>query len=249
MLRSRTYRGEHDGVEYPGHVALVTESTWQAVQTKLTPRDRRRNGGYLLSGLVHCLECGGPLVGALQTSPAYKRASGDWRTWEVDELAPKRQYRRYRCGSCSGGSVRAEALDEYVRTELKSVLGDRAVRERLGVGGVDDARSAWEAAQDELEVFAVETSARSPLFAKGLAKRERDVEETEREYRRLVGLAASSVDLPEAAELDDDETLRAALRTLAARGLTLALRRGRGALVDRVVWLDDGEVVPGALAA
>jgi hypothetical protein len=145
--------------------------------------------------------------------------------------------------------VRAEALDDYVRTELKQVLGDRAVRARLMPDGVDDARLAWDRARDELAAYVAATSALGSGFADGAAQRAAAVAETEREYRRLVGLAASSVDLPEAAELDDDETLRAALRTLASRGLTLALRRGRGALVDRVVWLDDGEVVPGALAA
>jgi site-specific DNA recombinase len=238
LLRSRTYLGEHGrggDAGYRRHEPLTTEALFQAASTKLTPTERRRNGEYLLSGLVLCEQCGSPLVGQLQ-SFAHREVT----------------YRRYRCAtkSCGGGSsCNADKLDDYVRVELREVVDRVEIRDRLLPEGVDDARLEWERAKERKRRFALAVDPLDDDFADGAALHAERVRDAGAEYRRLVGLAETSVDFPAADELADDAKLTHALRMLAANGLALALRRGRGSLDDRVVWLDDGEVVPGALAA
>jgi hypothetical protein len=191
----------------------------------------------LLSGLVYCAECGSALVGAHQRY--------------IDAWGP-REYRRYRCAtkpSHGGASADADALDAWVRAELRGVLADRAIRDELMPDGVEDAREAWEQAQARKRAYGLAADPLDPEFADGMAMHADRVRDAEAEYRRLVGLAHSYTDLPTAAEMSDDERLVVGLRALATRDLTLALLGGRGALDDRVVWRKSGKSVPGVLAA
>jgi DNA invertase Pin-like site-specific DNA recombinase len=238
LVRSRTYLGEHGrggDAGYRRHEPLTTEALFQAASTKLTPTERRRNGDYLLSGLVFCAQCGEPLTGQFQS---FKHRP--------------ETYRRYRCSakSCGGGSsVNADKLDVYVRAELRELFADETRRGALLPEGVDDARLEWERAKERKRRFALAVDPLDDDFADGAAMHAERVREAGAEYRRLVGLAQTTVDVPKAERLDDDGELVRALRMAAAGGLTLALRRGRGALDDRVVWRRGGEVVPREIAA
>jgi DNA invertase Pin-like site-specific DNA recombinase len=241
MLASRTYLGEHGegGVEgYDPHAPLVTIALWQAAQSKLDTRAYRQRGGYLLSGLVFCAECGSPLVGLHQRY--------------VDQWQP-REYRRYRCAAKprhGGASADVDALDAHIRAELRDVLGNRAFRDDLMPDGIDDALDAWEQAKDRKRAYGLAADPLDPDFADGAAMHAKRVREAEAEYRRLVGLAESFEVLPHADEVDDDEQLARALRVmLATRGLAFGLGGGRGPLDARVGWLKNGEKVPRALAA
>lgn len=240
LLANRTYLGEHGrggDAGYRRHEPLTTVALFEAAATKLTPTARRRNGDYLLSGLVFCEQCGGPLVGQLQTFKG----------------RPGVEYRRYRCAtrSCNGGSsVNADKLDAYIRDLARDVLGDDTVRAEVMPDGVDDALIEWERAKDRKRRFALASvDSMDDDFAEVLAIHTERVREAGAEYRRLVGLAETSTDLPFAEQVDDDATLTRALRILASRGFAFALRRGRGPLDERVGRLPSGKAIAGAVAA
>ena len=233
LLASRTYLGEHAsrGVEgYRPHAALVDETTYALAQH--SPRARRANGSYLLSGLVRC-SCGATLVGQQQLYPD--------RAYEL---------RRYRCAdghtSCS-----ADALDEWVREEVRSVLDRAEVRLRLMPAGVDEAREQLERTEADQRNYALAIAGLSDpsAWAEGAAMHERRVAKARGEHQRLAAQAGAFELLPIAEEMDDDLKLKRTLGLLAGRGLTLRLAPGRGPLVDRVGWLDDRDLIAGVLAA
>ena len=137
-----------------------------------------------------------------------------------------------------------------MRNDVAVALADERVRADLMPDGVEEARAAWERAKDELAAYAAATSALGDGFALGAEHRAEAVAAAEREYRRLVGLSRSFEVLPTADEVRaDDAKLAAGLRLLASRGVTIALRRGRGSFDDRLAWRKNGEDVPRSLAA
>ena len=236
LIKSRTYLGEHatrglvagvddngETIPYKQHDALVDLDTWTAAQH--APRPRRANSEYLLTQLVYC-ECGAHLIGQ----------------WQLDKT------RRYRCArghSCCAAAL----LDDFVRDELRDVLGRDEIRERVLPTGVDDARERFERAQADRRRYQLATASfASDGWAEGAALVEQRVADAHDVYRQLVSQAAQSDDLPAAEQLDDDDELQRGLRILASRGLRFVVARGRGALADRVA-LDDLEAVAGALAA
>jgi DNA invertase Pin-like site-specific DNA recombinase len=233
LLASRTYLGEHAGRGLDGykpHPALIDEPTWSLAQH--SPRSRRANGEYLLSGLVRC-SCGATLIGQRQ---AYTD-----RAYEL---------RRYRCAD-GHTSCNADALDALVRAELRSVVERDEIRDRLLPAGVDKAREELERAQTDQRNYALAVAGLSDpsAWAEGAAMHEQRVSDARAEYRRLSSQAGAFELFPAAEELGDDVKLQRALGILAADGLTLRLSPGRSQLAERVGWFDDGDFVAGTLAA
>jgi DNA invertase Pin-like site-specific DNA recombinase len=250
LLASRVYLGESwiwvakDGRDADGekvrkvnahaHEPLTDLATWTAAQT--APRTRRSNGDYPLSGIARCGQCGGPLVGQLQT------ISG--RT---------QRYRRYRCASstCGGGSsINADKLEAFVRDTLKDALGDATLRLRFVPGGVEAARERLEAAQAELAAYMGNPalSALGDAFTVGAEMRAKAVEAARVEFQELAGQTARSEDLPTAGELDEPDQFE---RTLGAMVDRVTVARGRGLVADRVgiVWAHNFDDRAGVLAA
>jgi resolvase-like protein/recombinase len=233
LLASRTYLGEHAsrGVEgYQPHKALVDERTFLRAQH--APRPRRANGGYLLSGLIGCA-CGKSLIG--------QRQSYRDRGYEL---------RRYRC-AVGHTSCNADALDELVREEIRTLIDVAEIRERVQPAGVQDATERYERAQADQRNYALAIAGLSDpsAWAEGAAMHEQRVAEARDEYQRLLAQENEFEMLPAPEEIDDDRELRRALATLAGRGMALRLAPGRSVLDERLQWVDDGEVVTGMLAA
>jgi DNA invertase Pin-like site-specific DNA recombinase len=217
LLACETYLGQTSAqgqVNGKAHPALTTLEDWTAAQS--TPRPRRANGSYPLTGIARCGTCGHGLHGQLQT-------------------VGERSYRRYRCSdrACKGGSsISADKLDAYVADALKALLADKVARKRMTPGGVADARTAVKAAEHELDAFAasgVKPSDR--IYATTAAALQADLDAAQERYELAVSQAARVVDLPAASQLDDPAKLDHALRAT-LDGVTVA--RGRGDIASRV---------------
>ena len=242
LLATRTYLGESRVRAKAGklerldaHEPLTTLEDFNAAQT--TARHRHANGDYPLSTIARCA-CGAGLHGQRQTFAKY----------------PDRVYRRYRCSDskCRGGSsCDADALEAIMLDALERGLADEAWVARFVPGDLTAARGELERAESELDAFAVQTPATSRAYAPGLAAREAALDEAQARFQVLAGQAARSQFLPSADELADPEQFARALRATVDR---IDVRRGRGALIDRidVVWADALDTVDngvGQLAA
>lgn len=213
MLRLRTYLGEVKlgDVRKRGHTPLTTLDTFTTAQTE--PGKRATNGDYVLSKLAVCAECGEGLTGQLQS------------------IQGKGKQRRMRCSNaaCKGGSsISADALDAHVRAVLRAELGTQTWHVRFAVDGLEDARRALIAAEDERQRFAVDTEwigALGPEAAKANALAfAAKVEEARQRYEAIADYAARSQRLPGADELDDDQQL---LRAIGAVVGSITVARGR----------------------
>jgi hypothetical protein len=237
LLASRAYRGE---LHYKGfapnlnaHPALVTEAEHLAAQTEAG--DRRASGDYPLSHLVHC-QCGAGMVGGLQTV----RKTG-------------RTYRRMRCAECNRCSIRAEALERYVRAVLDHALADQGFRDQFGTDGLQAAQDALDAARGERTALTKKVKPSHPDFEVWMAEADAAVEAAQAEYQQLVALANQSETLPLAHELDDPEAFLRGLRAVASRGrfvVTYATKGARIPVEQRVSYVRNvGDDVTGPLSA
>jgi len=122
MIRNPVYAGQVPvgGARGPGkHQALVTEEQWQQAQTLRALRLRPRpapSRGYLLSGILRCRHCGGPMLGGYRGS----RGRADlFYLYRCSQAANRGR------AACRGSSVAAdrverlliEALDRLARQE------------------------------------------------------------------------------------------------------------------------------------
>jgi DNA invertase Pin-like site-specific DNA recombinase len=83
LLSRPVYLGliPHNGELYPGrHKPLVDKDTWDQAQRIIASRRRvgARSEGYLLSGILRCRHCSGPMAGHHSTSPALGREVGNY---------------------------------------------------------------------------------------------------------------------------------------------------------------------------
>ncbi|MHB1038409.1 MAG: recombinase family protein [Pirellulales bacterium] len=106
-------RDHHEGIVDPDVFARVQEKLRQRRGQKSKPR----YNGYILTGILHCGHCGGPMCGK---TTSHKDRAG---------------HRYYYCpgnatGECGNYSVRQDAMDAYVLDTLaKRLLSPAAVRE------------------------------------------------------------------------------------------------------------------------
>ncbi len=179
------------------HEGLVSGEDWVAVQGLL---ERRRgpaaahNSYALLSGLVRCGECGGPML-------AKRRQGGSGR---FDYICQKKL--RYGAGECPGPNLPGPEADALVwaallpraqpRTEgLRRALA-KALSAAGGAGGEEEARRRLREIGRELDHLAAALGREGP-FAQAVAGRVRGLED---EARRLQEQLAVEEGGPRAAE-------------------------------------------------
>jgi site-specific DNA recombinase len=116
MLQRKRYVGvrEHRGTEYAAQWPVVfTSDEWEELQLVIRTRNeqyanvsqRRR---YLLTGLLTCGKCGRSLTGQLKYD---HQGDTPRRTYQCHKPPAKRRNDR----GCSGVTVNANALDEFIR--------------------------------------------------------------------------------------------------------------------------------------
>lgn len=118
---SHKYKPREKWIEYPGGCpAIVPLELWNRVQTlrrlHISGRHKAKHP-YLLSGRVHCSNCGGSMYGSTWD----KRALGLWRSYYCAN------HKRYR--SCDVPMLSADAMEGYVLQVIESdLLGEGCVQ-------------------------------------------------------------------------------------------------------------------------
>ncbi len=156
ILRNARYAGfiEHDGETVPGSwEPLVSEDTWRAARAKLSDPARRTSPGsgrkYLLSGVLVCAVCGGPVYGRPASSKGPGKASTKGR-------------HSYFCRAATHVTRDLTRVDAYVTAAVVSRLAHPDAAELLTVearGDSDRLRAeadALRARQDDLAALVAE---------------------------------------------------------------------------------------------
>lgn len=126
------------------HPALIDRDLFDRVQAKLENRKKKnrrpRNSPFVLSGIVLCGHCGGPMYG-----------------WELKQSdAQGKRYRYYRCrgkrNTCRNYVIRADALENYIAAVLTTIarqLVDRGLAEAIA----EEAKRSGQKPGAELETL------------------------------------------------------------------------------------------------
>ena len=240
VLANRSYLGE---VHYAGsvrrdaHPAIVDRTTWKRAQTAAPPPAAKALP-YPLSGLATCRECGEIMVGT--------RGGRDrLRSYRCRASIPSWKGKR-----CAGATILADRLEQYVIERVRSDYAAAEEHVKLTNAGtstseLEDAQVAVDAAERELERFAVDVTAADSLgpavWDAALQARADAVDAARATYLQLVPAHDDNhFSLPPLAVLDSLEPadMHEVLRITVKR---CAIARGRGALDSRVVLELHGE--------
>ena len=168
----REGRQKEDWISIPVP-AIVNKDLFDYAQIKLeqnkkfATRNNKKNK-YLLKGLLRCVYCGYTLYGRCTSGNKYKlwyyRCPGqDDSRWEKDKI-------------CPGGSIRIEALDDFVWESVKNLLNnpDVIVNEYLRrlEGNKGDFSETIEKKKNENKRFERERSRLIDLFQTGIIEKD-----------------------------------------------------------------------------
>ncbi len=226
LLASRTYLGEShygDRMDANAHDPLTARLTWENAQT--TPEGRKPKADFPLSGLPLCGTCGAPMVGGRGGSPSKRtyRCSASLSTSRLAKC-PKPV------------TILADRLEGYVKDELAPVLDGLSVEAVSEDDAVTEAETAMLAAEDELQAFAADTTARTALgssYHGHLTARAEAVEEARQVYRELAKQSQRTERLTGAEIANDPAQLAELLR--GADLIRIEVSPGKGKPVaDRV---------------
>lgn len=221
LLRNRVYLGElHDGanVNLDAHPAIVTRDEFEAAQVNhpRPPRGLRDDGPALLAGIVRCRGCDRVMTRRRTANVVYGcnvHHSG---------------------GPCPApATVSVHLIDPMVEPHGRAILAQlHATATTLDVDGL---RREAEECDAETAAYVEHTSARTPGYAGGLAKREREAAEAWQAWRAARHAAGVTEDAPGWDDLD----AAGRNRLLRSAGLTVVVGRagGRGSrtpLAERV---------------
>lgn len=121
------------------HEAIIPQEMWDAVQRETEKRKEGQTplGEYLLTGLLKCGICGGPIVHVKRVT----KRSG--KTYAYELYACKKQHVRVkdRTGTCTLGYPRRELVEKYVIQQIKS-LGTNPKKVNDLLRGDDDSSDA-----------------------------------------------------------------------------------------------------------
>jgi site-specific DNA recombinase len=235
ILSNRIYRGElisGDCVNATAYKPIITEPEWQAAQIKGKPQPRNKHE-ILLTGLVRCAGC------RYVMSPTITVTKWKGRTYRTPV---------YRCrgkhgaGNCPAPTTIArKKLEPYVEAAfLEQMAGTRLGAEKSNTEH-DEAVTELERLEDELRLFATDTTAREALgetaYHTALRSRSEGVEDA-RARVKLTAVEVLSIDLTRWADLSVTEQ-----RQVMSAALDVVFVR-RGSTIENrtlVVWRGDLE--------
>lgn len=177
MIESRLYLGElryGDTLSDRRHTPLVTPRLWEDAQTVTAARPPRSSESTaLLAGVLVCSGCMRPMTpSGGHGGTMYRCQSRNATSWTCAEPVSIMQARV--------DAWVVERFLEWSRVELRAMVTTGDLEDEFARV---DARIAD--AEEELAAYLDATSARSPRFAAGAAKREAAVEEAVAERKRL----------------------------------------------------------------
>lgn len=136
---------------------IIEEDTWQAVQARLAEvracYTKKQNGpgassssgrrnAYVLSGLLRCGVCGGPMTICAGTSAAYYRCSDQWKRGTcTNKLSLREDVARRRILGALGERFRSPNALAHIRKKIAEHLGLRA---RTANAELDERRARLE---------------------------------------------------------------------------------------------------------
>jgi site-specific DNA recombinase len=134
------------------HEAIIEPEQWYEVQLEM---ERRREGltpigEYLLTGLLRCGVCGGPIVHVKRVTHKYGK------TYQYDLYACKKQHVRYkdRSGNCSLGYFRREEIENYVIDSIKKIRENPdSILEKVNEKGNKDNSNLIRSIETKLDVI------------------------------------------------------------------------------------------------
>jgi DNA invertase Pin-like site-specific DNA recombinase len=180
------YRGEH--VNPHAHEPIVTPAEWQAANCAPVRSAARGKKPNLLGGIVRCAACRYVLA-PNQSGLTGTRAC-------VLQYACRRTHT---AGVCpEPASINRRKLDEYVETVWREQMAREAFLVQADSEVLQRATNALSAAQEELDAFAVDTTARRVLgngYHAALEARGAAVNEAQAELQRATVLAPHAKDL------------------------------------------------------
>lgn len=235
ILSNRIYRGELISGEYVNATAykpIVTEPEWQAAQIKGKSQPRNKHE-ILLTGLVRCAGC------RYVMSPTITVTKWKGRTYRTPV---------YRCrgkhgaGNCPAPTTIArKKLEPHIEAVfLEQMAGTRLGAEKSNTEHYE-AVTELERLEDELRLFAADTTAREALgetaYHTALRSRSEGVEAA-RTRVKLTAAEAPSIDLTRWADLSVAEQ-----RQVLSSALDVVFVRRGSTVEDRtlVVWRGDLE--------
>ncbi len=155
MIKNRVYLGEaHRGraVNQKAHEPIVSLAEWQAANLAPVRASKRGSRPNLLGGIVRCAGC------------RYLLAP------QVSKPGRPSEQLLYRCrgvhnaGQCAAPvSIRREGLEQYVEAVWRSEMEDQALRVGVDSEGLACAVAELQEAEQELESFASDLTARRLL--------------------------------------------------------------------------------------
>ncbi|PCK70039.1 site-specific DNA recombinase-like protein [Paenibacillus larvae subsp. larvae B-3650] len=104
------------------HEAIIDEKTWHAVQKETKERKEGATplGEYLLTGLLKCGVCGGPIVHVKRITRKY----GKEYLYELYACKNQHVRKKDRNNNCTLGYIRREKVEKFVIEQIKSYTTD-----------------------------------------------------------------------------------------------------------------------------
>jgi DNA invertase Pin-like site-specific DNA recombinase len=248
-LARRVYLGESSAgklgaqfVNANAHPPLVSRAVWEAAQHDPRPYGQRTpSTAFPLRGLARCATCGAAMVGAGGAAKPMYRCS-----------ALQTLYKGERCKG--GASIKADRLEEYVRSSLAPILDGFSVE--ASDGNPDTLKlteDAMREADAELNAFAGDLTLRRALgsrYHEHLDSRVEARDAARREYRELAKdqQVRERVSAADILEESDPHVFRELLSGILA---SITVAPGRGSVEERVRLLpiDDNLLAGPAPAA
>lgn len=234
LIKMRVYVGEAfrgSTVNPEAHEAIVTPTQWQAAQLAPVRGAARSREPSLLSGIARCEEC--RYVLAPSVSARSKHRVPNYRCRMI-----------HTAGVCPNpASVKRSRLDEYVEAVWREQMAKEAVSVRQDSAAIQSASDVLSAAQDELTVFAADTTVRRLLgeeaYHAAIEARVTVVNQAQEELQK----ALASVQSFSSIESYDDLSVQDRRRILGSSIDAIFLKRGhnRVPIEDRVTVLWYGE--------
>lgn len=128
-LKRRRGESDHPILVKGNHKAIISRSIWEQTQSRLKLQSREPKWNHLgtnvLTGLLRCPECGGPMIASNTTNTLKNGTKKRTRYYSCQAFRSK--------GSavCHANSIRADVAESLVAEKLNQVLSDLDVGQKV----------------------------------------------------------------------------------------------------------------------
>jgi site-specific DNA recombinase len=234
LLKNRAYTGvayRGENINPAAHEGIVTTAEWQAAQLAPVRSERRGKLPNLLGGIARCAACRYVLVPKVAGSSR----GGEWPSYRCSTL--------HTAGVCPApASVNRRKLDNFIESVWREQMAGEVVSVKHQSASLQAVTESLSVAQEELQAFASDLTARRLLgqrYHAALEVRARAVDEAQIAVQRVVGSMSNAGGVQNYDELP----IEARKRILGSSIDAVIVKRGhaRIPIEDRVMILWRGE--------